>query len=101
MAKKQNYYYTLVMTNHGPVFVTAVDRAEKTAHWNKTEKPLEMGKYWAEDLTLGLNLNFNLAFTVCSKFELDEQPYRYNSGHFEWKYDDENSNGKEGEHKNG
>jgi len=84
MAKKQNFYYVMVMSQTGPVFVTYVDRLNKLAQWNKNEKPLEMGKYWAEDLTLGLNLNFNLAFTVCSKFELDNQPYLYDRGRFEW-----------------
>lgn len=101
MAKKQNFYYTLVMTNHGPVFVTEVDRTTKTARWEKDKKPLEMGKYWAEDLTLGLNLNFNLAFTVCSKFELDNQPYYYSKGQFKWEENTEDSNKKEGEHENG
>ena len=85
MAKKQNYYYVLVMTNHGPVYVTSVSNADKTAYWNDTEAPKEMSKYWAEDLTLGLNLNGHLACTVCSKYELDTQPYRYNKGGFEWK----------------
>lgn len=89
MAKKQNFYYVLVMTNNGPVFVTSVQYVGKTAHWNKDEKPLEMGKYQAEDLTLGLNLNFHLAFTVCSKFELDTQPYMYDKGEFEWKFKNE------------
>ena len=90
MAKKQNYYYVLVMTNNGPVFVTKVNNANKTAEWNKLEKPKEFTKFWAEDLTLGLNLNFNMAFTVCSKFEIDYQPYYYNKGQFEWKEKEEN-----------
>ena len=85
MAKKQNFYYTMVMTDHGPVFVTSVDNREKVAHWDADEKPLELGKYGAEDLTMGLNLNMHLAFTVCSKFELDNQPYYYSKGGFEWK----------------
>lgn len=85
MAKKQNFYYVMVMTDSGPAFVTDVDRKNKVAHWNKTDKPLEMGKYWAEDLTLGLNLNWHLAYTICSKFELETQPYLYNKGEFEWK----------------
>ena len=87
--KKQNYYYVLVMTNGGPVFVTSVDRVNKIAKWNADEKPLEMGKYWAEDLTMGLNLNWNLAYTICSKFELDTQPYMYGVGGFEWKNKEE------------
>lgn len=84
MAKKQNWYYVLVMTDGGAVFVTDVDRRNKEAHWVKTDKPLAMSKEWAEDLTLGLNLNWHLAFTVCSKFELDNQPYLYNIGEFKW-----------------
>jgi hypothetical protein len=41
MAKKQNYYYVLVMTNNGPVFVTSVNNLDKTAYWDKNEKPLD------------------------------------------------------------
>ena len=96
MAKKQNYYYTLVMTDDGPVFVTSVDYKEKLAHWEKTEKPLELGKYTAEDLTLGLNLNFHLAFTVCSKFELESQPYLYSKGDFKWHWSNKKHTKKEG-----
>lgn len=84
MAKKQNYYYVQVFTDHGPVFVTSVNNATKTAHWDKTEAPLELGKYMAEDLTLGLNLNFHFAVTVVSKIELETQPYLYSKGQFEW-----------------
>ena len=84
MAKKENYYYVLVMGNEGPVFVTSIDRTEKTAHWDKDEAPLELIKSYAEDLTMGLTLNGHLAFTVCSKYKLDNQPYRYNIGGFEW-----------------
>ena len=84
MAKKQNFYYVMVMTDNGPAFVTEVDRINKVAMWNKTEKPLELSKYWAEDLTLGLNLNWHLAYTICSKFELENQPYLYDKGGFTW-----------------
>lgn len=89
MAKKQTFYYVVVMTNGGPVFVTSVDHANKTAHWDKTEAPKELGRYMAEDLTLGLNLNCHIAFTVSSKLEIDNQPYRYNMGGFVWKYDED------------
>lgn len=85
MAKKQNYYYTLVMTGHGPVFVTEVEHKNKVAHWDAEKAPLELGKYAAEDLTMGLNLNGYLTYTICSKFELDNQPYYYGKGDFEWK----------------
>ena len=83
--KQKNWYYVLVMSNDGPVFVTKIEYATKYAHWDKTEKPLAMDKSRAEDLTLGLNLNFHTAFMVCSKFELDTQPYRYDAYHIEWK----------------
>lgn len=84
MAQKKNLYYVLVMSDDGPVFVTSIEYATKYAHWDKLEKPLSLDKSSAEDLTLGLNLNFHLAFTVCSKFELDTQPYRYSDWHIEW-----------------
>ena len=86
MAQKKNYYYVLVMTNSGPTFVTKVNHSNKTAEWNKLEKPLELEKFWAEDLVLGLNLNLNVAFMVCSKFQIDYQPYLYDRGQFEWVY---------------
>ena len=90
MAKQTNWYYVLVLTNQGPVFVTKIGE-HKTAYWDKSEKPKEFSKSFAEDLTLGLNLNFHVAFMVCSKFELDSQPYRYNMGHFEWVEEKEDS----------
>ena len=78
--KKSTFYYVLVITGAGPVFVTSVDYSDKTAHWDKDKAPLELDKYRAEDLTLGLNLNGHLAYPVCSKWEIDGQPYRYNVG---------------------
>lgn len=84
MAQKKNWYYVMVMSDEGPVFVTSIEYATKYAHWNKLEKPLSLDKSAAEDLTLGLNLNFHTAFMVCSKFELDTQPYRYSDWHIEW-----------------
>ena len=84
MAKKQNYYYVMVMTNDGPVFVTSVDHASKTARWVATDTPLELGKYMSEDLALGLGCNGYSAFAICSKWEVENQPYLYSRGHFEW-----------------
>ena len=89
MAKKQNYYYVLVMTGHGPVFVTSVNNTDKVAHWDGTEAPKELGKYRADDLAMGLTLNGNVAFTVCAKYELETQPYMYSKGQFVWKYVEE------------
>lgn len=92
MAKKQNYWYVLVMTNHGPVFVTKINYSNKTAEWNKDEKPLEMDASRAKDLTLGLNLNLNSAFAVCQPFKIDAQPFRYELGEFEWKFNEGEEN---------
>lgn len=88
MAKKKNFYYVMVFTNSGPVFVTAIHYSNKTAEWNKLDKPLEMSKSEAEDLTFGLMVNFNTAFTIVSPIKYNTQPYRYDAGHFEWKFDD-------------
>lgn len=85
MAKKSNYWYVLVMTNEGPKFVTEVNYMDKTAKWDKLEKPLEMSKQSAQDLAVGLCLNFNMAYAVCQPFEIDSQPYIYSKGHLEWK----------------
>ena len=90
MAKKQNYYYVLVLTNEGAKFVTKVNWSNKTAEWNKLEKPLEMSKETAKDLTMGLQLNFNNAFMVCNGYEISCQPYRYDKGNFVWKWSKEN-----------
>ena len=83
MAAKKNYYYILMMTNSGPVFVTDI-KPNQYAEWSKDKAPKEFDKARAEDITMGLNLNFNLAFTVCSKFPLETQPYMYNIGDFKW-----------------
>lgn len=77
MARKKNHYYVLVVSDSGPAFVTKINYADKTAEWNHTEKPLEMGKENAEDLVLGLCLNWNMAYLVCQPFEIDSQPYNY------------------------
>ena len=84
MAKQTKWYYVLVLTNQGPVFVTKIGE-HKTAYWDKNEKPKEFSKSWAEDLAFGLMVNGYSAFTVSNNFELDTQPYRYDIGHFEWK----------------
>ena len=85
--KQTKYWYVLVLTDDGPAFVTNVDFGDKSAEWQKNEKPYELSEGWARDMTLGLNWNGHLAFTVCSQWEIDKQPYRYDAGHFEWKGD--------------
>ena len=73
--KKKNYWYVLVLTDVGPKFVTSVEYSPKIAHWDKLEKPLELGESGAKDLALGLNANFFTAYPVCMPFEVTHQPY--------------------------
>ena len=89
MAQKKNWYYVLVMTDEGPVFVTSADYSAKSAYWAKTGTPKAFDKSRAKDLALGLNLNFHVAFVVCTPFELDSQPYNYKDWHIEWKENEE------------
>lgn len=88
MAAAKNHYYVLVLTSAGPKFVTKLDYSTKYAEYDKLGKPLEMSKMQAEDIALGLNLNFITAFPITVKWEIGMQPYYYNKGHFEW-VDDE------------
>ena len=81
--KKRNHHYVLVLTNTGPVFVTGT-KPHHYAEFDKLEKPLEFSKSVAEDICLGLNLNFITAYYVCVPYELDAQPYRYDLGDFKW-----------------
>ena len=76
MAKSKNYYYVLVFTDNGPVYVTSVDNRAQIAHWEKDEAPKALPKYYAEELALGLSLNCYNAVVVASKFE-QYQPYNY------------------------
>lgn len=77
MAKKKYYYYVLVFSNSGPVYVTSIDRSNKYAHWDKSKAPLELGASYAEDLAMGLNMNFNSSVVVKSTREIENQPYNY------------------------
>ena len=84
MAKKKSFWYVLVMTESGPTFVTKINHSDKTAEWNKDEKPLEMGEYMAKDLAMGLCANMHMSYAVCHFYELENQPYRYEMGKFKW-----------------
>ena len=94
--KQTQFHYVLVMTDEGPKFVTGLGE-HHTAYWNELEAPKELAKEWADDMVIGLTWNGHLAFHVVSKFEIEKQPFRYNIGHFEWKFnkDDENLRGDE------
>lgn len=84
MAKRKNYWYVLVLTAEGPVFVTGEDNLKKVAYWNRNEQPLEMAQVVAKDLAWALCVNGYSAFAVDNFYELESQPYRYDIGHFEW-----------------
>ena len=93
MAQKKNHYYVLVLTDTGAKFVTSTG-ANQYAKWDGNEKPLDMPQYFAEDVALGLMLNGYMAFCVKNRFEIEHQPYRYNLGHFEWKWNEEKKEGE-------
>lgn len=78
MATKKTtyYYYVLVFTDAGPVYVTSVDNASHVAYWDKDKDPKALPKYYADDLAFGLGCNFIYAVVVTSKYELS-QPYNY------------------------
>ena len=77
MAKNKYHYYVLVFTETGPVYVTSVDNSTKSVYWDRNETPMEFSQSYAEDLELGLNLNFHSAVLVKSRIVIENQPYRY------------------------
>lgn len=77
MAKKKYYYYVLVFSENGAMYVTSIDSTNKYAHWDATKAPLELGASYAEDLVFGLNCNFINAVVVKSKMEIETQPFNY------------------------
>ena len=89
MANK-NYFYVLVLTDHGAVFVTGTG-AHHTAFWDCKKAPLHFSKTYAEEMAWGLRLNGHTAYMVTVPYELENQPYRYSEGNFYWKWDKENN----------
>lgn len=87
-AKK--YWYVLVMTDHGAVFVTDIDKNTNMAEWDKMKSPCRFSKQMAEELSIGLRCNGNTAYAVESTLEDERQPYLYKFGQFEWKEKKEN-----------
>lgn len=87
---KKKHYYVLVLTTEGPKFVTKIDNANKTAEYNMLEKPMKFGsKSYAEDVALGLCLNMVTAFAIANPWEVENQPFLYDKGKFEWKWNEE------------
>ena len=87
MSKKKTYYYVLVFTSTGPVYVTGIPE-RNYAQWDKEKQPKDLTKYMAEDIAMGLKLNGYSAEMVVTPIELTSQPYRYGFGGFEWKMKD-------------
>ena len=81
MAKKNScyHYYVLVFTDEGPIYVTDANNGDRYAYWDKEQKPMEFSATYADDMVLGLNLNSHHAVLIKSRFEIDHQPYRYES----------------------
>lgn len=90
MAGNKYYYYVLVITDYGPVFVTGTGE-HHTAYWDKDKEPKAFSKSRAEDITLGLGLNGHSSFTVVSPWEIDYQPYAYDRGELAWVAKEENN----------
>ena len=91
MSKPKYQYYILVCTDYGPKFVTSIDWGDKTCQWDKDKTPLAMSKAQCENITLGLCLNWNIAFSVFTDSGIISQPYQYEKGHFEWKWEDKDN----------
>ena len=85
MANEKTYYYVLVFTNGGPVYVTSLEYPVKVAHWDKLKEPKLFTMHHADDLVFGLRCNGYQAVTVRSAVEIDYQPYRYSDYKIEWK----------------
>lgn len=101
MSKVINHFYVLVFTEEGPIYVTSLDYITRYAHWERLEKPYEMDKNIASNIVLGLNLNGYLAQVVMSKWEIDNQPYRYSVGKLKFVKEEKDVHDKEFQDKEG
>lgn len=81
MATKRTkyYYYILVFTSEGPKYVTGIGE-HRTAEWDMLKKPKEFSSEYADDVVLGLTLNGFNAVKVQMKWEVENQPHRYEIG---------------------
>lgn len=82
MARK-NYYYVLVFTDAGPVYVTSLG-GHNVCYWDRNERPMALKRYLAEEIAVGLRLNGSCAVMVTMPFDLEYQPYLYGDGQFSW-----------------
>lgn len=83
MANKKYYYYVLVLSETGAVFVTEHDR--EYSYWDKDKVPMRYtNKQMADEESFGLTINGFLAYTITSTREIKYQPYRYDLGDWKW-----------------
>lgn len=93
--KKKEYWYVLVMTKNGAVFVTETNNWERTAYWHKNKEPMSFTKSNAQYLSMALTMNGHIAYAVGDTWEHTTQPYNYENGSFYWrrkKVKNENNN---------
>lgn len=64
MSQRKYSYYVGVLTSTGCKFVTGLNYVNKYARWEDGQKALEMSMSTADDIVLGLLMNFHYAFTV-------------------------------------
>lgn len=89
MARNKFYYYVLVMTGEGPVFVTGIDIRTNMAYWDKMKEPYCFGttanaRDEAQRLVAGLNWNGNPSYVIQKVTEQTYQPFMYENGHFKF-----------------
>ena len=61
--QKKEFWYVLVLSDEGPVFVTG-EGEHHTALWDKNEKPMEMDENYAKKMSFGLLINFHQGFAI-------------------------------------
>ncbi len=76
MANQKNYYYVLVFTESGPVYLTSANNSSRYACWDREAEPIALSKSYAEDVVFGLRCNGYRAVMVTTKYE-ESQPYNY------------------------
>ena len=87
---KDIFWYVLVCTDNGPIYVTG-EGSHHTAYWDKNSSPISFNKSYALDMARGLCWNGYHAVAICSEWEIENQPYAYYRGHFEWVNDEQDT----------
>lgn len=85
MSKAKGFWYVLVMSNKGPVFVTVISAKGDMAYWHAGSLPKAFNKSYAMEVANGLTLNGTTAYAIYSDYEIKHQPYNYEDYEIEWK----------------